>query len=72
MTGMTKWIAGAASRSESISRFDFRSGGTRHERDKRERAKEKAFLLEDNDPELISRSFHLIDLISPGPEQVDR
>lgn len=72
MTGMTKWIARAASRSESISRFDFRSGGTRHERDKRERAKEKPFLLEDNDPELISRSFHLIDLISPGPEQVDR
>lgn len=72
MTGMTKWIARAASRSESISRFDFRSGGTRHERDKRERAKEKPFLLEDNDPELISRSFRLIDLISPGPEQVDR
>lgn len=22
---------------------------------------------EDNDPELISRSFYLIDLISPGP-----
>lgn len=27
---------------------------------------------EDNDPELISRSFSLIDLISPASEQVDR
>ena len=26
----------------------------------------------DNDPVLISRSFYLIDLISPGPEQADR
>ena len=70
MTGMTKWIAPSGRGRNRFHDSISDQGGPVTSKTKSEGERES--ILEDNDPELISRSFHLIDLISAGPEQVDR
>lgn len=72
MTGMIKWIAPSGRGRNRFHDSISDQGGPLSRARQRAKERERESILEDNDPELISRSFHLIDLISPGPEQVDR